>query len=114
LLADRDCGVLAGRTTRGTPPEAARNPIQTESSRWDEGVDVPAAKGREIEGYASDVALLPGQALRLHVSTTPAARYQIRIYRLGWYRGKGGRLVACLQSCIRTRAGMSRPIPCRM
>lgn len=92
--------------------EPARNPIQAENLRaGTKAWNVPAEKGRRIEGYASHVALLPGQSLRLHVSTTPAARYQIRIYRLGWYRGKGGRQVACLPSCRRTRAGVSRPIP---
>lgn len=49
-----------------------------------------------ISGYASQVSALPGARVQLHVSVTLAARYQVRVYRLGWYRGKGGRLVTVL------------------
>jgi hypothetical protein len=100
----------------GSPEAAARaeasNPVGTENRRpgttaW----NVPLAADREVEGYASNVSLAPGQFLRLHMSTTPAARYQVRVYRLGWYRGKGGRLLACVSSCQRTRKGVSRAVP---
>ena len=51
----------------------------------------PATAG-EIEGYASSVSVLPGQALSLHVSTR-SPRFDVQIYRLGWYEGAGARSV---------------------
>jgi len=38
---------------------------------WDA---VARAPGPAIEGYASQVGVLPGQPLQLHVSTSPAQR----------------------------------------
>ena len=59
-----------------------------------------------IEGYASQTSVAPGQTLQLHVSTRPAAKYQVQIFRLGWYGGQGGRLVTCAPACsARTKAG---------
>jgi hypothetical protein len=43
----------------------------------------------EIEGYAMRTDILPGDPLRLKVSTT-APTYQVHVYRAGWY---GGRLM---------------------
>lgn len=52
------------------------------------------APGRAIEGYASWPSVEPGRRLELHVSTTPPARYKVTLHRLGWYGGRGGRIVA--------------------
>ena len=63
------------------------------------------------EGYASEVSLFPGQVLHLHVSVRPAGPYQVQFYRLGWYRGKGGRLLACIPRCSkRSLHGDPQPI----
>src|SRR5262245_5697404 len=59
----------------------------------------PTGPARAIEGYASDVSVLPGRTIDFHVSTSPAVAYQIKIYRLGYYQGLGGRLITCLPSC---------------
>jgi hypothetical protein len=70
---------------------------------------VPAQR---IEGFASEVSLLPGQTVHLHVSTAPAARYRIELYRLGWYQGFGARFLACIPAgCHRDRKGKARPYP---
>jgi len=53
----------------------------------------------------------PGDVLHLHVSTTPAANYRIELYRLGWYRGTGGRLIACLPLCGASEPGTQQPVP---
>lgn len=58
-----------------------------------------------IEGYASQASVSPGEILQLRVSTRPAARYQVQIFRLGWYGGVGGRLLACLPACPKSAAG---------
>jgi hypothetical protein len=51
-----------------------------------------AAHG-EIEGYASATSVGRGDSIRLYVSTIEPT-YTIEVYRIGWYGGKGGRLVA--------------------
>ena len=45
-----------------------------------------------IEGYASQVSVLPGQEFTLHVSTT-GSWFRVSAYRVGWYRGAQARLV---------------------
>jgi hypothetical protein len=65
----------------------------------------------QIVGYASEVSVLPGQVVHFHVSTSPAAPYQIYIYRLGWYGGTGARQVACIPSCTGSRRGQPQPVP---
>ena len=74
---------------------AADNPVTIENRRpgtsaW-EGHE---EQGSAIEGYASEVSVLPGETIHLHVSTDPGAAYEVQVYRLGWYGGAGGRLVA--------------------
>jgi len=60
----------------------------------------------EIEGYASLTSVPRGGSIALLVNT-PEPLYTIEIYRLGWYGGKGGRLMAGPVH----RAGVSQPIP---
>lgn len=70
------------------------------------------AEPAAVEGYASDVSMEPGETLQLHVSTTPAARYRVEVYRIGWYEGTGGALVGCLPGdCAADAAGEARPVP---
>jgi hypothetical protein len=44
-----------------------------------------------IEGFASHSSVRSGDALEFFVSTDPATPFTIDIYRMGYYRGKGGR-----------------------
>jgi hypothetical protein len=88
--------------------QVQRENRQPGTGAW--GLDQTASQG-EIVGYASEVSLLPGQLAHFHVSTTPAAPYQIFIYRLGWYGGKGARRVACIPSCTQSKSGDPQPIP---
>jgi hypothetical protein len=46
-----------------------------------------------IAGYVSAPALLPGQIERIYVSAPRAHAVRIRIFRIGWYHGAGGREV---------------------
>jgi hypothetical protein len=80
-----------------TGSAAAANPIQVENTRagafgW-RGAEV---NGAEIQGYTSEISALPGETIHFHVSTDPPEPYAIAVYRLGWYRGAGARLVASL------------------
>jgi hypothetical protein len=69
----------------------------------------PATRYRSpaIEGWCSHASVRAGETLTLHVSTRPARRFTIDLYRMGWYRGDGGRLVASLGEF----AGTEQPDP---
>jgi hypothetical protein len=49
-----------------------------------------------IEGYASRASLRAGEVIEFMVSTNPAGPFQLDIYRMGYYGGAGGRLMATL------------------
>src|SRR5262245_39390958 len=89
-----------------TASSKRHNPIQAENSRvgapgWASGLMDSSnhLTNAPIQGYASEVSLLPGGRLHLHVSLDAAADYRIKVYRVGWYRGSGARLMMCLPSC---------------
>jgi hypothetical protein len=118
LLVIVSCGGAAvvrgsGAMASGTPAARGANPVERENLRpgarsW--SLD-QTARARRIEGFASEVSALPGQKVHFHISTVPAARYRIVIYRLGWYRGAGARIVACIPGCHRDRRGEARRLP---
>ena len=47
-----------------------------------------------IEGYCSHQSIAAGETLSVFVSTDPASRYQLDVYRMGYYGGTGARKVA--------------------
>jgi hypothetical protein len=55
--------------------------------------DANYASQNQIEGYASATSINRGESIRLFVNTIDPT-YTISIYRMGWYGGMGGRLVA--------------------
>jgi hypothetical protein len=102
--SDDDHAVTATFRSRSLAVVAAQNPIQQENalpgtSSWGNGdwTDSP------IEGYASETSVAPGDMLHLHVSSP--GDYRVEIFRLGWYGGVGGRLVACLPGCLEYESG---------
>jgi hypothetical protein len=87
---------------------AAPNPIQSENANG--GAEPaawlpPAVPPTRIEGWASELSVLPAEAVHLHVSTQEGDRYRVELYRLGYYGGLGARLFACLPSCGGDKAG---------
>lgn len=46
-----------------------------------------------IEGYCSKQSVAAGETLDIMVSTAPAQRFEIEIFRTGYYGGKGARLM---------------------
>ena len=60
-----------------------------------------------IEGYCSRQSLLAGETLDLMVSTTPARKFHLEIFRLGYYGGRGARLMADLGIL----SGRTQPTP---
>ena len=60
-----------------------------------------------IEGFVSKTSLYPGESIDFKISTDPASRFLIDIYRLGYYGGTGGRHMASLGSF----SGRPQPVP---
>src|SRR5581483_9065729 len=90
----------------------AANPVQRENSRpGTPGWEIPAGAGTVITGYASETSVAPGQSFHLHVAAPPGSRYRVLVYRLGWYRGIGGRLVMCVPGCRSSHAAIAQPPP---
>jgi hypothetical protein len=59
-----------------------------------------------IQGWADQASAATGERVRLYVSTT-APRFQVEAYRMGWYGGRGARLVWRSQSLV----GRRQPAP---
>jgi len=49
-----------------------------------------------IEGYCSKQSVKPGEALDIMVSTDPPQKFHIEIFRMGYYGGRGARLMTTL------------------
>jgi hypothetical protein len=96
--------VVAAVLAAGTPP----NPIQAENANQGAAPATwlqPAYPPTSVEGYASELSVLPGEDVHLHVSAEEGHRYRVEVYRLGWYGGLGARLLGCLPSCDGDEAG---------
>jgi hypothetical protein len=111
------CGAASSSGTSSAAPaqsSTAANPVQRENLRpGTRGWVIPAGAGTVITGYASETSVVPGQSFHLHVSAPPGSRYRVLVYRLGWYRGIGGRLVMCVPGCRSSRAAIAQPPPTR-
>lgn len=64
-------------------------------------------RASSIEGYCSRQSVLAGESLDIFVSTTPAARFKIEVFRTGYYGGRGARLITELGPF----EGMPQPVP---
>lgn len=62
----------------------------------------------KIEGYCSAASVEAGDSLHIYVSTNPATAYTLDIFRMGYYGGKGGRL---MQSHILEGTPQATPEP---
>ena len=80
-----------------SPGHAGQNPIVIENShpgtsewrlsRWSSDTE------QQIKGYASAASIDKGEAITFYVTVNPAQSYDIKIFRMGWYGGAGGRLM---------------------
>ena len=69
-----------------------------------------------IEGYCSKQSVAAGEELTIHVSTKPARKFLIDIYRMGYYGGTGGRhikQIGPLQGSMQPTPEMT-PAPARL
>ncbi len=106
------CGGSSRSSTSTAVPATSANPVQRENSRpGTPGWQIPAGAGTVITGYASETSVTPGQTFHLHVAGPPGSRYRVLVYRLGWYRGVGGRLIMCVPGCRSSHAVIAQPPP---
>ncbi|CAN0486341.1 unnamed protein product, partial [Phaeothamnion confervicola] len=49
-----------------------------------------------VEGYCSKQSVKAGESLEIKVSTNPPAKLQIEVFRMGYYNGRGARLMTTL------------------
>lgn len=59
------------------------------SSEW----DISGAGDLSIQGFATDISVNRGGRIHFKINVTDGASYTIKIYRLGYYAGKGARLI---------------------
>ena len=50
-----------------------------------------------IEGYCSRQSVKAGESIDVMVSTNPASRFTLEIFRMGYYGGRGARLMTSLR-----------------
>ena len=55
--------------------------------------DIGGVATGNVRGYVSEQTVLPGQLQSIYVSAASSRAVTIRIYRMGWYGGAGGRQV---------------------
>jgi hypothetical protein len=71
------------------------------ASEW----DVSGAGDPQIQGFATDISVAPGDTVRFKVDTENATAFSLVIYRLGYYNGQGARRIATVTPTIATNQG---------
>jgi hypothetical protein len=82
--------------TAGPQPTVAEENAHPGTTAWrlpGRAADVGGLAYGSVIGYVAEQALRPGQTERIYVSAPGARRVRIRVYRMGWYGGTGGREV---------------------
>jgi len=47
----------------------------------------------QMKGYTSATSVNKGETIDFHISVFPSQTYSLEVYRMGWYEGKGARLM---------------------
>jgi len=84
-----DNAIIRENAKPGSTEWILTNVPRHEDEKYDQGWH----RRTEIEGYVSHLSIKAKDTLRIYVSTEPAADYMIDIYRMGYYGGKGARLM---------------------
>ena len=111
-------GLLAGASapTRAADAAARSNVIARENAKegtldWQlTRVRLDSSTGFRspwIEGYCSKQSVKAGETIDIMVSTEPAAKFTLEIFRTGYYGGKGARLMQVLGPF----QGKAQPVP---
>jgi hypothetical protein len=89
--------------TQGQPPSIAAENGAPGTTAWrlagSPSLLGGAAHG-PVEGYVAEQAIAPGESESIYVNAPGAHTVTVRVFRMGWYGGTGGRLVL-----------QSRPLP---
>jgi hypothetical protein len=114
LLAVTLIATVAGREPTKTPV-AAENVIVQENRH--EGatdwqltrvrVDRAGFRSPWVEGYCSRQSVLAGETVDIMVSTVPPQPFRIELFRMGYYGGRGARLMETLGPF----SGQAQPVP---
>ena len=88
----------------GALAQGASNPIVEENRKpgatdWQltrARVDSGGFRSPWIEGYCSKQSVKAGEMIDIMVSTNPPVRFEIEVFRMGYYGGKGARLMTAL------------------
>ncbi len=76
-----------------------------------EPYDLGWHRRKEIEGFVSHLSIKAGEELKIYVSTDPPDNYQIQIFRMGYYGGKGARLMMTMNPITGLAPGKPQPTP---
>jgi hypothetical protein len=82
--------------TTGAPPSIAAENRAAGTTAWrlpGPSYELGGAAHGAIAGYVSSQAVAPGAAESVYVDAPGARTVTVRVYRMGWYHGRGGRLV---------------------
>ncbi len=82
--------------TEGAPPSIAAENRARGTSAWrlpGPAYELGGAAHGAIAGYVAEQAIAPGQVQSVYVSAPRSRTLTLRVYRMGWYGGSGGRLV---------------------
>jgi hypothetical protein len=82
--------------TEGAPPSIAVENRARGTSAWrlpGPAYELGGAAHGAIAGYVAEQAIAPGETQSVYVNAPRARTVTVRVYRMGWYGGLGGRLV---------------------
>ena len=89
--------ILPGRTAVAATPSLIRDENARPGARdWQltrVRVDKDGFRSPWIEGYCSKQSVKAGESIDIMVSTNPPRRFEIEIFRMGYYGGRGARLM---------------------
>jgi hypothetical protein len=96
-------------STAGPQPsiqQENRNPGTTAWRLPGAGEQVGGVRQGNVEGYVAAPTLLPGQTQRIYVNAPGTRSVRIRVFRMGWYGGTGGREILVSQRLpVRSQPG---------
>ncbi len=117
LEAGTNAGGRAARLGGTALVAATDNPVVTEnqlpgSDEWvlgQNGRRVADDVDQQIKGYASATSVAAGESVDIKVSVNPPQAYTAQVFRLGYYGGKGARLVRTVADLTGTQQPACTP-----
>lgn len=100
----------ASSSGEGRPDLIARENARSGALDWQltrVRADGPGFRSPWIEGYCSKQSVRAGESIDVMVSTRPARNFRVEIFRMGYYGGRGARLIHQLGPL----QGLEQPIP---